>query len=323
MKRWLIALLVLLLSKRKRGERQRALPPAERLLPEKQPDRRAENGVLALLGLAALSALVVIVDYAFGADTQVLGIGFAGAFAFLGLAAVVASRRLVPQGEAVEPLPEHEHPLDEAETEQLVREGFDGVTRRKLLVVAAGGAVGALGVALVTPALSLGPVLDTETLAHTPWRRGIRLVDEEGEPIALDQLAVGGFLTAFPEHGPLRRADSPLVVVRVKPSQLDLPADRAGWAPHGVLAFSKICTHAACAVSLFRYPLFEPTSARPALVCPCHYSTFDVGRGGEVVFGPAGRPLPQLPLAVATDGTLVAAGGLSGRPGPSWWGVRG
>jgi ubiquinol-cytochrome c reductase iron-sulfur subunit len=57
-------------------------------------------------------------------------------------------------------------------------------------------------------------------------------------------------------------------------------------------------------------------------VCPCHYSTFSVTDGGRRIFGPAGRALPQLPLEVDGDGNLVAAGDFSGRPGPSWWGVR-
>jgi nitrite reductase/ring-hydroxylating ferredoxin subunit len=104
--------------------------------------------------------------------------------------------------------------------------------------------------------------------------------------------------------------------------ELQLPEERRDWSPQGILAFSKICTHAGCAVSEFRYPKFEPTAPSPAVVCPCHYSTFDVTKGGEVVFGPAGRPLPQLPIAIDQDGNLVAAGGLSGRAGPSWWGVR-
>ncbi len=91
---------------------------------------------------------------------------------------------------------------------------------------------------------------------------------------------------------------SPVVVVRVNPATLKLPPERAGWAPEGILAYSKICTHAACAISLFRDPLSPSTESRgPALVCPCHYSTFDVLDGGSVEFGPAGRPLPQLPLA--------------------------
>ena len=41
-----------------------------------------------------------------------------------------------------------------------------------------------------------------------------------------------------------------------------------------------------------------------------------------VLFGPAGRPLPQLPLEVDSGGDLRAAGGFSGPVGPSWWGVR-
>jgi ubiquinol-cytochrome c reductase iron-sulfur subunit len=68
--------------------------------------------------------------------------------------------------------------------------------------------------------------------------------------------------------------------------------------------------------------LFSPTSPPPAVVCPCHLSTFDVTTGGDVMFGPAGRALPQLPLQIDSAGNLVAAGDFSGRPGPSWWGVR-
>jgi ubiquinol-cytochrome c reductase iron-sulfur subunit len=58
-------------------------------------------------------------------------------------------------------------------------------------------------------------------------------------------------------------------------------------------------------------------------VCPCHYSTFDVATGGTVLFGPAGRPLPQLPLLIDGARGLRAAGNFSGPVGPSWWGVRG
>ena len=64
------------------------------------------------------------------------------------------------------------------------------------------------------------------------------------------------------------------------------------------------------------------TGASPALVCPCHYSTFDPAAGGTVLFGPAGRDLPQLPLMIDGQGNLRAAGNFSGPPGPSWWGVR-
>jgi ubiquinol-cytochrome c reductase iron-sulfur subunit len=73
---------------------------------------------------------------------------------------------------------------------------------------------------------------------------------------------------------------------------------------------------------MLRYPLYAPHSPAPAVVCPCHYSTFDVADGGTVLFGPAGRPLPQLPLRVRSDGTLEAAGPMSGPIGPGWWGVR-
>jgi ubiquinol-cytochrome c reductase iron-sulfur subunit len=112
------------------------------------------------------------------------------------------------------------------------------------------------------------------------------------------------------------------VVVRLPTAQLRLPDDRRGWAPKGIVAYSKICTHAGCAIALYRKPTFPPVEPRPALVCPCHYSTFDPARAGKVLFGPAGRALPQLPLFVDPAGDLRAAGNFSGPVGPSWWGVR-
>jgi hypothetical protein len=48
----------------------------------------------------------------------------------------------------------------------------------------------------------------------------------------------------------------------------------------------------------------------------------DPAAGGAVLFGPAVRPLPQLPLAIDEHGHLRAAGGFSDPVGPSWWGVR-
>ena len=64
------------------------------------------------------------------------------------------------------------------------------------------------------------------------------------------------------------------------------------------------------------------TEPDPALVCPCHYSTFDPSTGGTVLYGPAGRPLPQLPLVIDARGELRAGGNFSGQVGPSWWNVR-
>ena len=88
------------------------------------------------------------------------------------------------------------------------------------------------------------------------------------------------------------------IVVRLDPRRPRPAAGAAGTGRRaGIVAYSKICTHAGCAVSLYRVPTFAPVEPKPALVCPCHYSTFDPAKGGGVLFGPAGRPLPQLPLA--------------------------
>ncbi len=320
--RWVAAGLVLLLG---RLRRRPVLEPRERIVPPGTADRRAEWILVLLFVLAALSAAAFPVVYAVDAiphQTQFLGLSLGLAFAFLAAASVLIGKRLIVTEELEEDYPPPEHPVEQEEIEQLVEESGDRFTRKRLIAISAGAAGAALGVAMITPAASLGPVFDVSPFFQTPWRRGRRLVDESGKPFRATDVFEETFYTAFPEGADREQLGAPLVVVRLSPGQLDLPDGRGGWAPGGILAYSKICTHAGCAVALYRKPLFPPTEPRPALVCPCHYSTFDPARGGKVLFGPAGRPLPQLPLAIDADGNLRAAGNFSGAIGPAWWGVR-
>ena len=325
--RWLWTALALLLGRGRRRPEAPAAVERRRIVPRQEPSRGAETVVLALLLLATAAAagfIVVFVLDRLPAQTQLLGLSLGLAFAFLSAAFVVTSRRLVPVEQVSEPYSEAEHPVEQEEVLQLVEESSERMTRRRLLKVAATGAGATLGAALVVPVASLGPVAHPAVLRRSPWRRGLRLMDSKGRPLRAVDVDEKGFYTAFPEGASHDELGSPLVVVRVEPSRLDLPAGRdpAEWAPAGIVAYSKICTHAGCAVSLYRAPLYEPTSARPALVCPCHYSTFDPATGAGVLFGPAGRPLPQLPLVVGRDGALRAGGDFSEPVGPSWWGVR-
>jgi ubiquinol-cytochrome c reductase iron-sulfur subunit len=315
--RWLALLLLGLLHRR--GRRK----PRERIVPPGQPDRRAEGVVIALFFAAAACAAVFVVAYVLEWEhsTQILGLSLGLACALVAAAMVVISRRLVVTEHLEEDYPEEE-PEEQLELVQVVRESGSRITRKRLFAAAGGAAGAAFGAALLAPIASLGPALDTKTLYDSPWRRGRRLVDDAGRAYLADDIEEGTFYTAFPEGADPELLGSPLVVVRIDPAQLELPAGRGDWAPLGILAYSKVCTHAGCAVALYRKPTFPPTQPNPALVCPCHYSTFDPAAGGKVLFGPAGRDLPQLPLEVDSGGALRAAGNYSGPVGPSFWGVR-
>ncbi|MFL5865718.1 MAG: ubiquinol-cytochrome c reductase iron-sulfur subunit [Thermoleophilaceae bacterium] len=286
--------------------------------------QRAELAVVALLLCAAGCAVAFIVFYAIEglpSHTQYLGLALGLCFAFLSAALIVTSRRLVPIEDVEEDYPQ-EDPEEQEQVEEIVRESGSRITRKKLLTGAAAAAGGALGLAALTPALSLGPALDIDPLLRTPWRRGRRLVDEEGRPLLARDIEPGTFYSAYPDGASIDTIGAPLVVVRIPAGERAFPADRRSWAVDGIVAYSKVCTHAGCAVALYRKPTYPPLQPRPALVCPCHYSTFDPARAGKVLFGPAGRALPQLPLMRDRRGGLRAAGNFSGPVGPSWWGVR-
>ena len=251
--------------------------PSKRVVPS---DRRSEGVVALLLVVAALFALTFTVVYiALSANTQLLGIAIGGALLLLAAACIVAGKFVVPQETAVEdrgPL------LDEEQTEEVVgmiEAGGEGISRRTMLVGAGGVAGAALLTAAATPLASLGPTL--HALHETPWARGVRLVDDEGRPYLVSNIQAGSFYTALPEGKNSEEFGAGLLVVRLPAEFIHLPAARHDWAPEGILAYSKICPHAGCAISLYRYPVYEPTSSGAAFTCPCHYSTFDPGAGGR------------------------------------------
>jgi ubiquinol-cytochrome c reductase iron-sulfur subunit len=278
-----------------------------------------------LFGLSAVCAAGFVAVYAVDslpAQTQLLGLTLGLALLLLAAGLIVTGRRLMPDAEHEEEYPPPDHPEEQAALDEIVAEGGVRLSRRRLFTLALGGAGGALGVALLTPVVSLGPLLETARYRATAWRSGRRLVDEDGRPWRAADIEEKSFYTAFPEGADPKDISSPVVVVRLPVRSLRLPRDLRGFDAGGVVAYSKICTHAGCAIAMYRTPLFQPTSPRPALVCPCHYSTFDPATGGTVLYGPAGRPLPMLPLRVDGRGYLRAKGTFNGQVGPSWWGSR-
>ena len=217
----------------------------------------------------------------------------------------------MPQGPFVEERPLMVSPPQDRRAFQSDFEQIEGsIRRRTFLGRVLLGALGGLGIAAIFPIRSLGPG-PKSSLFITSWRKGSRLVTDKGEPVLFRELTEGSVLTVFPEGHP-GEADAATVLVRVDPAAVVPLRGRESWTPQGCVAYSKLCTHAGCAVGLY-----EESTSR--LFCPCHQSVFDVLRGAEPLAGPATRALPQLPLELDQDGFVRAGGGFSGPVGPAWW----
>lgn len=265
-----------------------------------------ERVVAAAFVLSLVASLALVVWYFVGGGPRGEGILLGLALGGLGTGIVIWAVFLMDTPEEVEERP----PL--AEDAEHVP-GAPEVTRRTLLVRLLGAAGIALGGGIAVPALSLGP-RPGESLYKTAWTPGARLVDAEGNFVRASSLGEQQVLTVFPQ-GHEGSADSQTLIVKVDPADLTLPAGREDWAPEGVVAYSKICTHAGCPVGLYRAESHE-------LLCPCHQSTFDVLNAAVPTFGPAARPLPQLPLAIDEDGYLIAQADYSEPVGPSFWNMK-
>ncbi|HVL64864.1 MAG TPA: Rieske (2Fe-2S) protein [Actinomycetota bacterium] len=273
--------------------------------------KRAEMLVRLAFAASMVASIALVVLYLRGGERTAEGVLLGVALGGLGLGITVWATRLMDPPE----VEEAREPLASPDGKSLVdmlRDEED-VTRRVVLVRMLLGAAGTLVAALAIPTLSLGPAPGSD-LGRTKWRRGLRAVGADGRAVRPLDIPLEGVRTIFPE-GFAGEPDSQAVVIRVAPGLLELEGRRAEWAPEDCVAYSKICTHAGCPVGLYR-------SAAHELLCPCHQSTFDVLRGAVPLFGPAVRPLPQLPLAVDEEGYLVALSDFTEAAGPSYWNIE-
>jgi ubiquinol-cytochrome c reductase iron-sulfur subunit len=273
-------------------------------------DKWVERRAALAFVVCFLAGVGLMVVYALGGQPQVEGVLLAIAFAGLAYGFVTWGNRLLPQGPFVQ---EREQLESEPEEREEVVDEFERggeVTRRTLLVRALGLGILGLGAAAVFPIRSFGP-RPGSSLRHTPWRRGLRLVTENGTPVQSADVPVEGLVTVFPE-GFVDSASGQAILIRLPEGVVRPLPGREDWSPQGFIVYSKVCTHAGCPVGLYEAKNHE-------VLCPCHQSTFDVVRGGKPIFGPAAAALPQLPIEIDADGFIVAMGDFPVPVGPVFW----
>jgi ubiquinol-cytochrome c reductase iron-sulfur subunit len=283
--------------------------------------KKAERRIAAAWTVTLLASIGLAAVYVDGANTQLAGLCWGLAFGGLGVGLILWARDLMPGHDVIASRGHHNvsSEADRIAVAESLGRGLDPIARRPFLIKMLGAVGGVFGLAIAFPIASLGP-RPHRNLYQTAWGKGVRAVTQDGTPIRPSELPVNGILTVFPETNPAD-ALSPTLLINLGDADYETPPQRVGWnipidGKTGIVAISKICTHAGCPASLYNVVTHQ-------LVCPCHYSTFDVLRLSEPIFGPASRGLPQLPIAVDAQGFIVAqadysrAGG--GPVGPGFW----
>ncbi|MER6118242.1 ubiquinol-cytochrome C reductase [Streptomyces sp. A0642] len=190
--------------------------------------------------------------------------------------------------------------------------------RRKLIRNTMFGALALVPLSGVMLLRDLGP-LPEKKLRKTLWAKGKQLVNMNTmEPLRPEDVVVGSLTFAMPEgleeHDEdfqTQIAKAALMIIRIEPDNIKDKRERE-WAHEGIVAFSKICTHVGCPISLYEQQTHH-------VLCPCHQSTFDLSDGARVIFGPAGHALPQLRIGVNSEGNLEALGDFEEPVGPAFW----
>ncbi|HEY6315576.1 MAG TPA: Rieske 2Fe-2S domain-containing protein [Streptosporangiaceae bacterium] len=256
-----------------------------------------------------------------------LGLSLSVALLGLGFGALIWVRQLMPDVEMIE----QRHDMRSTDAERAAfEEYFDEgtaasqfvkrpIVRRTLML-----ATLPLAAIPIVVLRDLGPLPGT-SLRQTVWSPGRRLLvygtDTPITPAAFS--APGGMITIVPDgyQDDLDAlAKAAVILIKFRPGELNIPTVTNGgtligtmnWTVDNIVAYSKICTHVGCPVALY-----EQTTHH--ILCPCHQSTFDASTGATVIFGPAPRPLPQLPLTVDSSGYLVAKSDFTQPVGPSFW----
>jgi ubiquinol-cytochrome c reductase iron-sulfur subunit len=255
-------------------------------------------------------------------NTLFMGLGITLGLFGIGIGAVHWAKTLMPDAEIAEE--RHQTRGSEAVRARAVEiiklaDSESGFSRRKLIRRSLYGALALFPIPAIFFFGDLGPN-PKDTLRHTMWKAGTRLTkDPSGLPIKASDVTLGSVFHVIPEglselehHKLEEKAKAAVLLVRLDPSELKESAERKNWSYDGIVAYSKICTHVGCPVALYEQHTHH-------LLCPCHQSTFDVTDECKVVFGPASRPLPQLPIAVDAEGYLIAQSDFTEPVGPSFW----
>jgi len=311
------------------------LEPHRPRMTDKDPKAaaRAEKQVAAMFVVSIIGAIIAVWGYVafpiIGDDLSNtrnnalwVGVGMALSLLGLGFGAIHWAKTLMPDNEIVE---QRHQSRSEPETRAAAVEILNmadnesGISRRKLIRRTMFGALAFLPVPAIVLFGDLGPAGVGDKMRVTMWDRGVRLTrDPSGVPIKASEVTVGSTFHVIPDglndlyHKLDEKAKAAVLLVRVNPSVLNEAEDRRDWSYDGIVAYSKICTHVGCPVALYEQLTHH-------LLCPCHQSTFDLANHCEVIFGPAARPLPQLPITVDEEGYLIAQSDFLEPVGPTYW----
>lgn len=255
-------------------------------------------------------------------NTVMLGLGITLGLFGIGVGAVHWAKTLMPDAEVSE-----ERHITRGSEEvraaavEIIRlaDKESGFSRRKLIRRTLYGALALFPLPAIVFFSDLGPN-PKDSLSHTMWKRGrLRLTrDPDGTPIKASDVQLGSVFHVIPEglvdlEAPdllNEKAKAAVLLVRIDPSKIT--QKQRDWGYDGIVAYSKICTHVGCPVALYEQLTHH-------LLCPCHQSTFDLANDCKVIFGPAGRALPQLRIEVDAEGYLIAPGDFEEPVGPSFW----
>jgi ubiquinol-cytochrome c reductase iron-sulfur subunit len=326
-------------------------------IPGTRAEKRAERAVALWFLISAVSGLAFLAAFLFWPYeyvapgepgytlytlyTPLVGFTFGLSVLALGIGVIAYIKKFFPDEVSVQQ--RHDGASDDVArltvTAQLVKAGQDtGIARRKLIIRAAGGAAGVLGLGLGIAAVA--------PLVRNPWKGGdnaalwvtgwkpvngetVYLRRDTGDPhevslVRPEDQVPGSMETVFPFReadredeealiAGLRGSDTPVMLIRLRPDQQVVQrAGHENFHYGDYYAYSKICTHLGCPTSLYE-------SQTNRILCPCHQTQFLATEYARPVFGPGTRPLPQLPITVNDEGYLVATGDFAEPVGPAFW----
>ena len=311
-------------------------------------EKRAERQIAAMFIAAMISAVLFVVAYfsfevgdnwdtfaGMGASTVSLGVTLGMSLLLIGIGIIHLARKLMADAEMVEMRHPAASPQEDRDaTIQALNDGLDeaGIGRRPLVRNTMLGAIGVLGLPVVVLLRDLAPgdALDIGKLAHTIWEPGMRLVrDVVGTPILASEIEVGDLINAAPEamfpteengypelegaEEQAEKAKGAIIIVRMDPDEI-IP-------DQGPREVDRRRDHLLLQDLHPRRDARSPSTSAPRTTC-CARATSRPSTSptrAKVIFGPAARPLPQLPLAVDEEGYLVAQSDFDEPIGASYW----